>query len=637
MTALLGPWPFVPLLVLAVLVGAVVLIGTRFLLRRCVHFLGREEQLRVALLTETIVINGPGVKVLNPVRIKFAQKVTARMLGTLDYSIIKDGISGKEYVERGPKLLQLGPYEVQTTAGLGVTLSKTEYLIVENQLTGEKSLAKGPDVWFPSSPYEVASAKKTAIPLLEDEYVRLEDQATGERMVTRGKALLFMDPTWRIEGGVRKAWTLKAFEYVRLQDTVSGKITVHRGEKTVFPRPDEVLLDGDKLSALDLKVDEYVKIEDQTSGEIRVVSGVNRVFLGPNERALDGGKRKAVQVDEEHAVLVRDEATGQLRLVTEQQLFIPGPHEVIDKVQTLIRLADHEAIIVKDKTGQIGVHYGRPDRQSSDRPRAFFLPPYAEVMQLWWSSGLRRLTRDLCIERFDTRPQYIWFEFDVRTSDNVGLVLECTMFWEVLDLEKMVRCTGNFPGDVYNQARSQFIKHVAKVTLKRFMEDLHSVSSAIYKEDQPFYDVRGVRIHSLEVTKYSCSDKRTSEVLQQIIEETTNRLNRLSQAESENEVNIFRMQGQIEHENLNGTLLEIQHRHAQTEARSAGASEAERVAAFVSGLAKDVPDLQDRIMMWQVLRKTDALSVVSGGGGNLYYTPNDVDLSIRTEDRRPQS
>merc|ERR1712048_313504 len=102
-----------------------------------------------------------------------------------------------------------------------------------------------------------------------------------------------------------------------------------------------------------------------------------------------------------------------------------------------------------------------------------------------------------------------------------------------------------------NQARSQFIKHVAQVTLKEFMEKLHVVSSSIHKEDKGFYDSRGVTIHSLEVTRYNCAEQRTSEVLQQIIEETTNRLNRLSQAESENEVKMFKMSGQIEQEKLN--------------------------------------------------------------------------------------
>merc|ERR1712048_120859 len=207
---------------------------------------------------------------------------------------------------------------------------------------------------------------------------------------------------------------------------------------------------------------------------------------------------------------------------------------------------------------------------------------------------------------------------------------ETTLFWEVVDLATMVRKTGNLPGDIYNQIRSKFIKHVALTTLKGFMEQLHTISKKVLEDDASFYECRGVKIHSLEVTKYMCAEKRTSEVLQQIIEETTNRLNRLSQAESENEVRLFKMQGQIEQEKLNGDLLSIQHEHQKSEAQVAGAAEAERVEAFITKLEAKVPKLEDRIAMWQVLRKNDALQVVSQGGATLYYTPNDVDLSIKT-------
>jgi len=617
--------------IMALFAVLVVLGILRKMFRRSVFFLGKDEQLRVRMLTETIVKNGPGMQVLNPLGYKTADRVKAIMLSTLDYVVVKDMLQAKERIERGPQLLYLGAYEERVKSGKGVTLSQTDYLVVENKLSGAKSLVKGPVVWFPTSPFEQASSTLQATALQEDEYIRIKDNATGVRMVKQGKCLLFLEPNWKAETRVTKAWTLKATEYVRLQDTVTGKITVHRGEKIVFPGPDEQLLDDDKLTAIDIKVNEYVKILDQTTGEVRVVSGINRVFLGPNEMVLGGGKQKAVQVDLEHAVLVRDTSSGQLRLVTEKQLFVPGAYESIEKVQDLICLADHEAVVIKAKDGSLSVHYGSPERQHKDRPRSFFLPPYAEIMELWWSSGLRRKKRDLCIERFDTRAQYMWFEFDCRTSDNVELVLESTIFWEVQDLQKLVLATGNLPGDIYNQARSQFIKQVAKVTLKKFMEDLHAISNAIFNADRPFYDSRGIKIHSLEVTKYKCSEARTSEVLQQIIEETTNRLNRLSQAESENEVNIFRVQGQIEHEKLNGNLLEIQHKHAQTEARAVGVSESERVSAFMEALEKDVPKLEDRITAWKVLRKADALEVVANGGGNLYYTPKDVDLSIRTD------
>merc|ERR1719384_2183894 len=132
--------------------------------------------------------------------------------------------------------------------------------------------------------------------------------------------------------------------------------------------------------------------------------------------------------------------------------------------------------------------------------------------------------------------------------------------------------------------RSKFIQQVAQVTLKSFMETLHGISKQILEEDVEFYATRGIKVHSLEVTRYQCADKSTAEILEQIIQETTNRMNRLSQAESENEVNLFRTQGQIEQEKLNGNLLSIRHEHAEAEAEVNGQAEANRVSAFITGL-----------------------------------------------------
>jgi len=400
----------------------------------------------------------------------------------------------------------------------------------------------------------------------------------------------------------------------------------------VFPTADELSLDGGKLSSTDVKVNEYVKILDRASGDIKVVAGPNQVFLGPLEELLDGGKQKAKVIDDEHAVLVRNKSTGQLRLITEKQLFVPGPHESIEEVRELIRLAQHEAMIIKDKDGNFNFHFGSGNE--SEESHSFFLPPYAEIVRLCWSRGRRRERRDLYIDRFDCRAQYMSFEFNCRTKDNVELVLEGTFFWEVTDLALMVRTTGDTSGDICNHARSQFIKHVARVNLKEFMDDLNIISSKVYSEDVSFYASRGVTVHSLEVTSYQCAEASTSKVLQQIIQETTNRMNRLSQQESENEVLIFKMQGQIEQQKLNGDLLGIQHQHMREEAKSAGNAEAERVAAFMAGLTAEVPDLADRVSIWQTLRKKETLSAVAKGGANLYYTPNDVDLSIGTSNSK---
>merc|ERR1711920_707070 len=179
--------------------------------------------------------------------------------------------------------------------------------------------------------------------------------------------------------------------------------------------------------------------------------------------------------------------------------------------------------------------------------------------------------------------------------------------------------------------RSQFIQRVAGGTLKKFMEDLHVIAREVLQEDHEFFAARGIKVHSLEMTRYQCADSKTAEILGQIIQETTSRMNRLSQAESENEVSIFRTQGQLEQSQLSKDLAKIQLEQSKEEANVAGSAEADRVATFLEGLEKQVPLLEDRIKMWQVLRKTEALSVVSQGSANLYFTPNDCDLSIDTK------
>merc|ERR1712072_1514491 len=306
--------------------------------------------------------------------------------------------------------------------------------------------------------------------------------------------------------------------------------------------------------------------------------------------------------------------------------FVPGPHDSTEEIRELIKLAEHEAMVLKDMEGNFQYYYGSDGKRAPDQPKAFFLPPHSEIVPIWWSRGPRRERKDVSFERFDCRPHFMKFEFNCRTSDNVELVLEGVLFWELVDLPAMWRHTGDTSGDIVYHIRSKFNLHVAQVTLKQFMETLHAVSQQILEEDTEFYATRGIKVHSLEVTRYQCADKSTAGILEQIIQETTNRMNRLSQAESENEVNLFRTQGQVEQSRVNNDLLAIQHEQAREEAQVTGTSESERVASFLKGLEQEVPVLEERIRMWQVLRKTEALSVVFNGGASLYYTPNDVDL-----------
>merc|ERR1719171_1609607 len=148
----------------------------------------------------------------------------------------------------------------------------------------------------------------------------------------------------------------------------------------------------------------------------------------------------------------------------------------------------------------------------------------------------------------------------------------------------MMRATGDTTGDICSHARACFIQLVSRVRLSEFMEDFESIAQKVHQQDDAFYRDRGVKIHSLEVTRYQCADQSTAAILEQIIQETTNRMNRLQKQESENEVQLFRIKGDIEEERAKGELLEIQTQNHKARADMEGLGEAEKVKAFLSGL-----------------------------------------------------
>jgi len=505
-------------------------------------------------------------------------------------------------------------------------VGKDEQLVIE-ELTETRTI-NGPKIAIIPVVHK-ASWKRKAISLGPMEYQILCNQLNGEKRVEAGPQLLFPGPYDECEGTKRLAISLKATQFVRLLDQQTGQVRVEKGEQgRIVPGPYETFLDDVGVrAAISLKVFEYVRIENKKTGTMRVERGEQLVFLDGHEEVV-GKVEKAVEIDEETAVLVRNKRDGQQVLVTQKQVFVPESDTEIMEVRRLIKLANYEACIVRGKDGTDEFYFGKnPDQ------RAFFLPPYSKLVELVWSRGRRRERRDLVLKTIDLRPMFMSFEFNCRTSDNVELVLEGTFFWEVIDLQAMFRCTCDTTGDVCNHARSKFIERVSKITLQEFMRDFNKIAESVHKEDDNFYSQRGVLIHSLEVSGYRCAEASTAQILQQIIQETTNRMNRLQQQESENEWQLLQIKGDIEEERAKKELLDVQIANSAARAQMEGEGEACKVKAFLQGLAHELPDMETRVGLWNVLRKREALAEVckEGSGARLYYTPNDVNLSI--EDR----
>lgn len=514
-------------------------------------------------------------------------------------------------------------------------ISKDEQLLVE-QLTSQE-VYSGPTVIY-LNPFLVKEAKVfKALSLAHMEYCVIKNTVTGERRIQEGPTLVTLLPYDEIEKAKygqsidedrlkRRAISLKANEFVRLIDKQSGKVRVVKGEASVIPTVEEESLDSSgKLLAMNLSAWEYVKVQDLNTGKIRTERGEKSVFLGPSEEYIEG-KKAAIEIDDETAVLLRNKRTGQQRLVTEKKLFVPDSDEDIIEVRHLIKLADYEACIVRDKTGADSFYFGRNENE-----RSFFLPPHSHLVKLLWSRGRRREYRDLEITKLDLRPMFMSFEFNCRTNDNVELILEGSFFWEVVDLKSMIQFTCDTTGDVCNHARSRFIELVSRVTLQEFMHKFNVIAEEVHSNDKSnFYSQRGVKIHSLEVTGYRCAQRSTAAILEQIIQETTNRMNKLQQQESENEVQLREIEGDIEEEKARGDLIKIQTENSNAKARMEGLAEAERVKSFLNSIPN--MDIHEKISLWNTLRKEDALRAVSSGNASLYFTPKDVNLSIENHE-----
>merc|ERR1712188_177832 len=271
--------------------------------------------------------------------------------------------------------------------------------------------------------------------------------------------------------------------------------------------------------------------------------------------------------------------------------------------------------------------------ETTGKGTAFFLPPHSKLVTMKWSfTGL--------VTKIDLRAQYMTFRYEVRTSDNVRLHLEGTVFWLVTNVPKMVHATPNPMGDVWHHTRSTLIQAVSQATLEKFMEGFNSIVAEAFKAEakDSFYKDRGVKVQSMEVTRFECVDQKTAEVLQQIIQETTNRINRLQAQESENDVAAAKLRSEIKLEKQRTELIKTRATNSRLESevqgQSTGLTVAMDAATFLGPtLSKVVPNLEDRIGLYKLQkqlesRNKDTASLASGKA-TLFMTPEDMNLKLQ--------
>eukprot|EP01060_Flectonema_neradi_P007778 TRINITY_DN15499_c0_g1_i1.p1 TRINITY_DN15499_c0_g1~~TRINITY_DN15499_c0_g1_i1.p1 ORF type:complete len:512 (+),score=75.99 TRINITY_DN15499_c0_g1_i1:94-1629(+) len=466
-------------------------------------------------------------------------------------------------------------------------------------------------------PLCASSDLRSAVILSHGEYANIFNDESGEKRTVHGPTVEWMSAREEMKFQAN-APTLTQEQYLSVTDP-DGAIQNIIGPTLYKPGPYDTL--SDIKNAYNLAKNEYIRIKDET-GRLRVIRGETRFVPEPLEEVV-GGVQQAINVDEHHAVLIRNEDTGSLLLYTEHGLFFPGPYQDIVEVQQKIVLEEYQTVVYKDATGKF--HYVAGNSEM----RNFFLPPFCELIRQSWSTDLRKEHNSYeDIWKFDKRPSYMNYEFNCRTVDNVELIINVSFFWAIIDVKLLIEKTADAPGDTCTHARSRIIQEVSKIQLMEFLEKFNEVIRGSCIGDS-FYEERGVHLHSVEVLKFSCASSQTDEILQEIIQETADRLKKKERQKGENEVALSRLTGEIEEEKMKKELIELKKSHLKTESRIEGEAEAHKLTAFMQKCADEGNmSSEQAVQMYLTLRKLDSINTLSSGNSTLYVTPNDVNLSV---------
>mmetsp|Transcript_33245 Transcript_33245/g.79656 ORF Transcript_33245/g.79656 Transcript_33245/m.79656 type:complete len:633 (-) Transcript_33245:169-2067(-) len=598
-----------------------------------VKYVNERQQVVFISNTGRTVEQGPFTRIIWPStrhEVRDAIQVSQR-----EYAVLLHERSQLERHEPGPGQVFMDAYEVLLRIQEKIVLQKREYIRLIHKMTGLERVVRGPQILVPEPREEWPSGVETAIVIGHTNAVLVENKTSGMKRLVTEKGMFVPAPYERIIAE-KDAVLLEPLMYAVVKDHLTGQTRNELGPQLLQVGPYEELLNVS--SKWVLEKDSYLRLVNGQTGEERVMQGPSVVVPEPVESAPDG-KQRAVYVDSQTAVRVVDRQTGQQRLDETAGTFIPLPYERILEVQQKTLVLPHQACVTRDVHGSVNLVTG------ASGATAFFLPPLTSLMEFNWSSYTSPVLVEpvpkVLLTMIDLRAQKMFFQNEVRTSDNVRLKLEGTIFWQVQDVMRMVSMTSDVPGDISQRARSGMIQQVGTLTLAQFMAGFNNLTQNTFNAQaaDSFYTLRGVELQSLEITRFDSVDAATALVLQDIIKETTMRINELQKQESQNAVNAAKLAADILLEKQRTELIQTQADNTKLEKQFQGQSDGEKMVqaalAYIEGLNMSVPNVTERVEMYRLqqtlkARNNDTHSL-SQGKAQIFMTPEDFNLKLGSE------
>lgn len=292
-------------------------------------------------------------------------------------------------------------------------------------------------------------------------------------------------------------------------------------------------------------------------------------------------------IDEGQQVLVRD-ATGKMKIVVGpqrvwswwrsflpmkhfvahpgqflvirfrngRQQHLPGPAEVwFDPREHLeitledaLRLSGKEAVVVysqRKDTGAIArrIEYG---------PAVFVPQPGEWLHEFQWHAsqgghkGAEKIPRALVFQKLWLMPDQMYHDVhDVRTSDDAVLTIRLMLFFELVDIERMLDTTHDPIGDFINAATSDVVDFTGRYDFDAFKQNTEKLNELdTYKQLQSRAAQCGYRINKVVYRGYGAPDS-LQKMHNEAIEARTRLVLQLATEQQAQDVENYKLDGQL--------------------------------------------------------------------------------------------
>ena len=272
----------------------------------------------------------------------------------------------------------------------------------------------------------------------------------------------------------------------------------------------------------------YYTVEDgqralqiHRDGRIDVVVGPKRVWKGSSR--FERMRHYVAHPGDFLAVRFRDGRQDHLLGPTDIW-FDPRVHEQIDR-QEALQLAAKEAVVVYSR-GLPGRDEpaGRPGTQPDTGVIArrlvygptLFVPAPGEWLHTFqWhgshggSQGVKKIAKGLTFQKLWLMPDQMYHDVpDVRTADDAVLTIRLMIFFELIDIERMLEATHDPIGDFVNAATSDAVEFVGRRTFEEFKKDTGKLNEIeAYKQLTARAGQNGYRVNKVVYRGYGAPDR----------------------------------------------------------------------------------------------------------------------------------